>query len=305
MKFNYSNWKVILWGWKNTENTFHYIHAAYFKAFKSIGAEVYWLDDNSDISGLDFSNTLFFTEGQVDKNIPIRDDCFYLLHNCYDPKYQQLKDKNICFTMQTYTDDVLKYKIPCSEDGVYADYEGKCIYFFWPTDLLPNEIEANKPNVVFNKGSKIINWVGTVGKGTFGNWDEIANFKRACFENGISWFDGMNISNEDNIKMIKDSYIAPTITGTWQTNVGYVPCRAAKNISYGQVLVTSSPRIAAMFSEYTIYDKDPYQLFYTAKEILSKMPISDLHKQMDYVKEKHTYLSRINSILNFIGKIHE
>lgn len=303
MKFNYSDWKIVLWGWKTTENTYHYIHAAYMKAFKYLGAKVYWLDDQSDLSGLDFKNTLFFTEGQVDKNIPIREDCLYLLHNCYDDKYKPLKEKGICFINQTFTDDVLKYKITKSEDGVYPDYEGKCIYFFWPTDLLPHEIEANKPSRVFNKESKIVNWVGTVGKGTFGNWDEIANFKRACFESNIKWFDGMGFSHTDNVRMIQDSYMAPTVTGTWQTTVGYVPCRAAKNISYGQALITSSPRVAAMFEDFAIFDQDSYKLFYTAKERLEKMSLADLHKQMDYVKEKHTYLSRIQSILNFIEKI--
>src|ERR1035437_2502301 len=305
MKINNKDYKIVLWGWETTENTFHYIHKAYYKAFKHLGVETYWINDKSDLSGLDFSNTLFFTEGQVDKNIPLREDCLYLLHNCYDPKYQPLKDKGLCFTMQTYTDDVLTYNVPKAEDGVYVDYSGRGIYFFWPTDLLPDEIEKNKPNRVFNKESKIINWIGTVGRGTFGNWEEIANFKRACFENGISWFDGMNISDEDTIRMIKDSYMAPTITGEWRTKVGYLPCRISKTISYGQALVTSSPRANIMFDGFAIFDANPYKLFYTAKEALEKMPLSKLHAQMDYVKEKHTYLNRINSIIRFIEKCNE
>jgi hypothetical protein len=300
MKISQENHKVVLWGWKDYSNTFHYIHYAYNKAFKYLGYDTYWFDNNTDVSNFDFKNTLFFTEGQVDKNIPLRNDCFYVLHNCYDEKYNPLFENGKAFRMQTYTDDALKYKTTKIDECIHADYEGKCIYFPWATDLLPHEVEANKPSKVFNNESKYVHWVGTIGGERFGNIDQITPFKNACQVNGITFTNRMLVSNEENMRLIKESYMSPTIVGKWQHEVGYVPCRIFKNISYGQMGVTSSPRIYELFDHKVIYNDDTNQLFYDARNRLSTMLLAELHLLMDIVKEKHTYLNRIKTVLDFI-----
>ena len=261
--------------------------------------------DNDDVSGFDFSNTFFFTEGQVDKKIPLREDCIYLLHNCYDDKYKPLIEKNRAFRMQTYTDDALKYNLTKVEDCIYADYGGKCIYFPWATDLLPHEIDANKPAQPFNRDSRIVRWVGTIGGERFGNIDQINPFIAACSANGIAFDQVMRVSVDENIRRIKESYMAPTIVGQWQYDVGYVPCRIFKNISYGQMGITSSPRIYELFQHKVIYNSDTYQLFYDAKNYLEKMSLEELHSLMDFVRDHHTYINRINTVFDFVNKCLE
>ena len=302
MKFNYNDWKIVLWGYKQNDNTFHYIHNAYNKAFQHLNAKVYWFDDNSNINGFDFSHCVFFTEGQVDKRMPIRNDCFYLLHNCDNDKYKSLVDDNKAIRMQVYTDDVLKYQTIKLDECIHADYEGKCIYFPWASDLLPSEIEANKPNVAFNKDSKIVHWIGTIGDGRFGNVEQINPFKLACQENGIGFSQAMLISFEENVRRIKESYMAPAIVGKWQHEVGYISCRSMKNISYGQMIMTNSPRIYEFMDRRIIHNNDTYQLFFDAQKYLDVMPLTELHSLMDFIKEKHTFLNRIQTILDFIDK---
>ena len=73
--------KVIIWGHKLHSHTHSYIHNSYFKAFKFLGYEVFWFDHNDDVSGFDFSNCIFFTEDQVKKGIPLRNDCKYIAHH--------------------------------------------------------------------------------------------------------------------------------------------------------------------------------------------------------------------------------
>jgi hypothetical protein len=304
MSFNCDNCKIVLWGHKTIANTFHYINVAYERTFKHLGFNVSWMDDNDDVSNFDFSNSIFFTEGQVDGKIPLREDCFYILHNCYDQKYNFLYDKNRCARMQTYTDDALKYNLTKLEDCIYADYEGKCIYFPWATDLLPYEIENNKPSKSFNSDSRIINWVGTIGGEKFGNIDQITPFKKACEKQGITFSHAMaGKSTEENIDLIKTSYMAPTIVGKWQHEVGYIPCRIFKNISYGQMGITNSPRIYELFQHKVIHNNDTYWLFYDAKNYMEKMPLSELHSLMDFVKDKHTYINRINTVMGFIDHL--
>jgi len=302
MQFNYTDWKVVLWGHKTTENTFYYIHQAYVKAFKHLGAQAYWFDDNDNVNDSFHTNTLYLTEGQVDKKIPISHNCLYVIHNCYDPKYLPLIADNKAVRMQTYTDDALKYNTTKMDDCVLADYDGKCIYFPWATDLLPHEIEANKSNRVFNSESKLIRWVGTVGEGSFGNLDQITPFQQACQANGIRFEHGMNVVPEEHIKFIQNSYMAPTIVGKWQHEKGYVPCRIFKNISYGQMGITNSPRIHELFQQKVIHNNDTRLLFYNARTYMESMPLTELHALMDVVKNKHTYINRIGAILDFLEK---
>ena len=73
--------KAIVWGHKHISNTFYHIMYSYHKAFKYLGYDTYWFDNNVDISNFDFSNCLFFTEGEVDQNIPVRSDGIYILHH--------------------------------------------------------------------------------------------------------------------------------------------------------------------------------------------------------------------------------
>src|SRR5690349_5990415 len=86
--------KVVIWGHKLHTHTHSYIHSGFYEGFKHLGYATYWFDDADDVSDFNFSNTLFLTEGQVDKKIPLRADCIYLLHNCTDPKYRILERKN-------------------------------------------------------------------------------------------------------------------------------------------------------------------------------------------------------------------
>lgn len=303
MKFNVDEWKVVLWGHKLHSHTHSYIHNAFYRAFEHLGAKVYWYDDFESVAGIDFSKTLFITEGQVDKHIPLRDDCFYVLHNV-DGKYKELFQKNRCVDMQVYTDnrihEVCDKIAPCT----FFDVPAKCFYMMWGTDLLPDEIEKNKPPIVFNKNSKMITWVGTIGGSLFGNIDQITPFQLACEKNGITFRQWVNRSIEENITLIKESYLAPTIVGKWQHEQGYVPCRIFKNISYGQLGLTNSPRVAEVFDGRIVHNNDTAQLFYDARNYAKKMPLSELHALMDFVKNNHTYLNRIDTILDFISRVN-
>ena len=74
----YSFDKVVIWGHKLHTHTHSYIHNAFYLAFRNLGYQVFWFDDNDDVSNFDFSDSLFLTEGQVDRKIPVREDCQYI-----------------------------------------------------------------------------------------------------------------------------------------------------------------------------------------------------------------------------------
>ncbi len=295
--------KVIIWGHKLHSHTHSYIHNGFYTAFKYLGYQTYWFDDKDDVTRFDFANSLFITEGQADHNIPLRHDCKYILHNCVDPKYRSLKQENYIL-LQVYTDSIFQVRsLVKLASCIYYDLVGRCLYMPWATDLLPWEIEEIQRHLATTPIQKRVAWVGTVGAGKFGNIEQLQPFIQACEENMIDFFSKRGVSAEDHCEIIRTSYIAPAIVGEWQQNCGYIPCRIFKNISYGKMGVTNSPRVYELFEGKIVYNPDSYQLFYDAKKKVDAMSSEELLNLMDFVKTKHTYLNRIVTLLDFLDLV--
>jgi hypothetical protein len=323
------NCRFVVWGFKNDYRTHSHIHEAFYRTLKLSGKSVLWLDSKDDLN-IDFSNTFFITEHEAAKDgMPLRDDCFYTIHGLNDDLV--LKDKMSSIFKKPYEDiknrlgwnvyhdfshshglggTVLKRggelicpvsladAVELDEDVMFYPKE-RHIDFRWATDLLPYEIEAYKPSKVFRDDSSVINYVGTLW---FVNEKEIAAFKKACDENNIRFeLTGAGthgvISVEDNIRLVRESYMAPAISGSHHLTEGYAPCRIFKNISYGQFGITNSARVNKIFGGKLIFNPNPYQLFYEARERLKSVSLSELHSLMDEVAQKHTYLNRLSAIL--------
>lgn len=301
-----NEWKVCAWGHSEEHGSTHthrYIHQHFIKAFRHLGYHAFHSGDTYD-PNINYNKTLFIAEWQEAKNIPLREDCFYILHNCTDEKYNSVYKNKNAIRLGVYNDDVWKYGIPEKEKCIHYDIENSTIYMPWASDLLPHEIEANKPSEVFRKNSNVVHWIGTVGAGEGGNINEIQPFINACKENNIIFNNAMMVPDNQAINRIKNSYMAPSISGTWQKKVKYIPCRIFKNISYGQFGITNNSKVNELFGNKLIFNENEYELFYDAKSTLTNLKLKDLHELMDEVKEKHTYLNRINTLLDFISQVN-
>lgn len=293
--------KVVIWGHKLHSHTHSYVHNAFYKAFKHLGYETYYLDNHDNLENFDFSNALFITEGQVDQNIPVRKDCFYILHNCDNSKYEILSANNY-INLQVYTDGILvSPNIIEIKPCIYENLTTKSLFMPWATDLLPHEIEARKERKV-NPGNYIA-WVGTIGGEYFGNDTELYPFIDASKQAGIDFIHKTRLSPESAVDFVANAYIAPTIVGAWQKEVGYIPFRIFKNSSYGCMGITNSYAVYKLFNEKIVYDPDPAKLFHKAQEALPFFGKKEREELMDFVKENHTYINRIQSLLDFIEKV--
>jgi hypothetical protein len=306
--------KVIVWGHKLHSHTHSYIHERFFRAFQYLGYPTYWFDSKDDVSCFDFAHSLFITEGQADGNIPLRADCQYVLHNCNQAKYQHLFDASLCIVMQIYTDDLLSLShLVQVEPFTYYDISGRCVWFPWASDYLPDEIDALKQQLIDEKTRKerCVYWIGTIGSSStpFGNSAQIAGFERACVENQIvfkhfdPWAGGLDRS--ECTDRIKRGYLAPAIVGKWQEQNGYIPCRIFINICCGQMGLTNSYRTYELFEKKIIYNPDCYQLFYDAKEREKTWTLQEQLELMDFIKKKHTYLNRIKTLLDFLSLVNQ
>lgn len=293
--------QVVLWGHKLHSHTHSYIHAAYVKAFTHLGYRTLWLDNTDNVSNIDFAGSLFITEGQVDNNIPKRADCYYILHNVDQGKYASIPKQNK-FGLQVYTDDVIKCHngIPIKENLLYY-YASDCLFMPWGTDLLPNEIDENIRKVKNNEieTTRQVVFVGS----NVEPWDKIRYF---CNNNRIEYKGFASVSFEDNIKLIQESILAPAVQNTWQLENSYIPCRIFKNISYGKMGMTNNPTVLRMFQGKILYSSDIDTLMQMGLDFENSDPEEKketLIELMEYVRDNHTYIDRINTMFWFFNNI--
>jgi hypothetical protein len=298
--------RVVIWGYPKDTHTHSYIHEAFYKAFKFLGYDTYWFNNTIDVSNFNFSDTLFLTSGSEEcLKIPIRKDGLYILHNCPRDVFITVLDRIV--NIQVLTDPVYNLE-GTTKINDYTIIEGSAIYQPWATDLLPNEINFEWANL---KRKNIVNYVGSVLDGGYNDVrSQLIGFSEGCRSDGIEvhayggYTPGTDIgylkrhanfiTNDQHVELIKESIYAPQLCSIPQVEMGYIPCRIFKNISYGHTGITNSKAVNRVFNECLIYDENTYTLYCKAKEGASPKKAIEL---MKLVKDKHTYINRINSIL--------
>lgn len=307
--------QIIIWGHKLHSHTHSYIHNGFFIGFNHLGYKTLWFDDNDNVSDIDFSKSLFITEHQVNKKIPCRSDCLYLTHYIDDGDYKGVPKENIIILRVSLRDFIegdnnkfLNYNYESLEYGQKYEYHSKIndynnLYIYWATDLLPYEIQKNIDTLTLQETKNEINFIGTCTE-PFRILRNICNIVKIPFNQYGATFNPdshMNKSVEDNVKLIQESLIAPAFQEDHQIQKYYIPCRIFKNISYGKMGITNNKFIYEMFDKKLIYDENIEQAFIKSIEFEKKYTkYSRVKELMEIVRDNHTYLNRINTIINYI-----
>lgn len=295
--------QVVLWGHKLHTHTHSYIHNAFYIAFKHLEYKTLWLDNKDDISQIDFANTLFITEGQVDQNIPINKTAYYILHNCNMEKYSSLPIENYII-LQVYTNDVInKHNATEIDKSTLTYFKDKTLFMPWATDLLPEEINRNIEKVK-NGEFNIENMVSFVGSMTrpwlhVKQFCETKNIRFECYGGN-----SRNLSIEDNISLTQKSILAPAFQDDWQSANGYIPCRIFKNISYGKMGITNNPTVYELYNREILFDNNIFNALQKGL-IFENLPNEKKNeiiiKLMEITRDKHTYLNRIEQLFRFLS----
>ncbi|TET05777.1 hypothetical protein E3J79_04540 [Candidatus Dependentiae bacterium] len=301
--------KIVIWGHKLHTHTHSYIHWGFFKAFKYLGYQTYWFDKNDILDKFNFSQSLFITAGNCDHGIPLREDCFYILHYCDFSKYEHLFKKGRCIDLKVYWHYFKNKEATFIDDFTFYNLDENYICMPWATDLLPYEIDEIKKQMPFVK-KPYAYFIGSPHSGTNSTKKIFEEFQKACLENNIQfkitglYSTNSQISNDEHMKLIQNSLLAPALQGQLQIDLGYIPCRIFKNISYGQLGITNSKTVYEFFNKKIVYNPGAYQLCYDALKRLKTISLAELHETMDFVKEKHTYLNRIDTLLSFLELVY-
>jgi hypothetical protein len=318
--------QVIIWGFPLHTHTHSYIHGAWFKTFKYLGINVYWFHDKEFPSDFDYSNSCFITEGYADENIPINETSTYFVHIARNPdKYLSKGCRliEIRYNVLEIHDCNYDYKLP--EDGINLSHNTiyeivkddravafknnrnitqnpyEVIYMYWATDLLPHEFNYDDAKKIHD--NKIIYYVGS------GN-ENIIKFKNSCENSGINFIQinpwHTPVSYEENIKLMKNSYCCPDfrsngeydkhlrygkMNGTNHIDIGYIPCRVFKAISYGHTGITNSKRVKKILGDFVEYVEFPEMVLDIVDK--RKNDIEWRKECMKYVADNHTYIQRV------------
>jgi hypothetical protein len=319
--------KIIIWGYPLHSHTHSYIHAAFYKTFNHLGYETYWFHDGEYPDNFDWNDCVFWTEGFADKNIPLNKTSTYFVHVCPDPakyinagvgkfidvRYNHLWHKDHVYDYSLNKDKVTKVG-PCCylqekknrRVQVLNDYQQYWIedydkfYVTWATNYLPEEFDFE--DIHYPRENKIYFSGNISANGRCENYSTFAPFIDECNKNGVEFIHNDPFSNplseEEVIIRTKKSILGVDIRGPEHIKNGYVPCRVFKSISWGHLGTTNSYEVFKELEGHCLYSPDTSLMFNDAMN--KRLDYDYIKESMKYVKENHTYVNRIQSIMSLV-----
>jgi hypothetical protein len=299
------------------------------------GKDTYWFHDDNFPTDFDYNHCLFISEGYADKNIPILPTSSYYIHNAiYPERYisigarlieirfnvNEIHDVNNDFKLDDGTHSIIeltphaKYEKLTSNKDIHTSKRGneiksmnyECIYLYWGTDLLPHEFNFNDIRL------KRDNSIYYIGSPTHSNNHRA--FKEICIKHGIQWVSSnpwnTPLTFDVNKELMQKSFIAPDFrpigteddtrnfgvkNGKNHLEIGYLPCRVLKAISYGHLGITDSIHIKNILQDHVIYHSNMTELFSMA--LHERNNTYRIYQAMRYVQENHTYVNRVIELI--------
>ncbi len=293
-----------IFGLGNRTHTHSYIHSGYVRAFEYLGYDTYWLDSKSpDLVNFPTKGTLFFTEDQVDGDIPLSKESAYVTHSSSKSKYEDhgVRRLNLC----NYVADLQtgqSYNYPANQveriDNVtFFDSKANALYQPWAASLLPYEIVPSDA-VKFDPSRKLINYVGTIGHDNIGL--RIKEFERQAKKSGKSIKIHSGVNDSAARDLIRDSLLAVDIRGDWHLERGYIPCRLWKNISYGMHVGSNSTLMEQVFEGRITIASDPATLFDETLRVSSQTSMFEIEENMKWIREYHTFVNRAQRVIEAV-----
>jgi len=182
----------------------------------------------------------------------------------------------------------------------------ECVYIYWATDLLPHEfcfddMYIPKENAVYYIGSPH-------------NSTNLNQFKICCMQNNISWMNSnpwqTPLNFDDNKTLMQRSILCPDFrplcsyqdiqefgikNGKNHLEIGYLPCRVLKAISYGQRAITDSKYVKQILNEHVLYHPDMNELFRMAMN--ERNDYDKIRNAMVFVQSNFTYVNRAHELI--------
>ena len=303
--------KIVIWGLRKKYHTHRYIHKAFFENAKKLSFNVVWVEDEKKHASIIEEGDLVISsevQGKMvkekktfeDYNLPIKKGVYYCLHNYREPFTKNL-DPDYFIILQTYSNGAEKSDQKWGP-ATFFDSKSHVLYQPWGTNLLPSEFK--KP--VFNRNNLVF-WIGSVWNNirNQGNTSAIQVLKEVLAKHGVRFIPLRFIPERLSILLVRMSRLAPAISGDFQVEVNYLPCRMFKNISWGQLGFSNVKKFEEIFTGCNIYSGSIEKTVEKALG-LSEKEYKDIILQQQAIVKNYTYEAAYENIFRAfetIGKI--
>lgn len=285
--------RFVCWGLTDGHDSFRHIHRHYFNTAKKLGKHVAWLPDHPDSRDLIESGDLIFAVDVASDHLgPACKAVDYVLHN-FDSSHEVwdgMRDEQ-ALRLQVYTNACERYGVEWEPARRY-DRAGRILFQPWGTDILAEDFKLP----VFNPASTEIPFVGSVWDGDGqGNIHAITELKAISNAHRLVFRHYQHISDNKNAHVVRKARLAPAITGHWQVENDYLPCRVFKNVSYGTLALTQVPMFRRLFGDaFTSYGSVS-QIITDALGLDEQTYLDLVTAQQDVVR-RYTYKESLESI---------
>lgn len=297
---------LVIWGHPLHSHTHSYIHEAFYNAGLKLNIDTHWVPQQTfhktntivNYNG-PVDNTLFITEGQVCDGMPQSNKSYYVFHFVdrnrtpfLDIHSSRILD--LVYYSKNHPDIKFKNTWPLFDKFQRISVLNRQVEMPWATNLLPNEFYNP---IEMSKRPKYINIIGQNG---IAYENKIHDFihQMNTNDNWKSIHRHDSLSQIEMINILRNCQCAPSLLRDNQKAFDYIPCRAMKTISYGQLCITTSKSTDDMLHHNTIYNHDEKLLanLFLAERFSKQTKIKQ-QNAYTLVRQRHTYLNRIEFLL--------
>ncbi len=290
---------------KGSPYTHIYIFYGFYRAAKYMNFEVFWIENQKDLENISDEKTIIFCEGSFMPDLNKKSMCKYVVHSVpknLEQTCRELSKEYLCLNLEVFKKEALQFNE--LNDLSFFDDKSYTLYQPWATNLLPNEFEDTdyKERIKYDISYYIGMLYGSGSKRAI----ELNKFlskskRRSTIKCVVGASD--SLAKELTIK----SSICVDIRSGHHLEVGYVPCRVFKTLSYGREIFVNSKLVKKYLKNI------PFVRYYSSGEDLknqyenfcsmnSYKKYSEKRKfTLKYIKNKHTFVNRLNNILEALS----
>tara|TARA_A100000164_G_C21941839_1_gene791228 strand:- start:3645 stop:4688 length:1044 start_codon:yes stop_codon:yes gene_type:complete len=291
-----------------TPHTNTYFFEGFYKAAKFLNLNAYWIDNQEDLENVVDDKTIVLCEGSYFPDLNKKLNCKYVLHSIpsnWTERYSELSARKQCLHLDLFKNKALKHsKI---DELTYFDEKEFTLYQPWAGNLMPSEIVDI--DYLKNIDYKYSYYIGLLyGDGSHKakalNHSLSSSKKRTQIKcvTGASHFTTQELTLKSSICL--------DIRYDHHLEIGYVPCRIFKTLSFGREIYVNSKYIKDYlknipFVKYYKNEeclKNQYDKFCSMNASIREVFYKEKMLTLNKIKEKHTFVNRLNNILRVFSE---
>lgn len=239
------NTHLVIWGLRRKYDTYRYIHAGFAAAGKRLGWRVDWVEDDPSSQASVTSDSLVVGVNLCQEYLPILDGARYVIHNNERPDLAEVIKSGFGINLQTWTFECPGMALD-GQQAIRYNEATRTLFQAWGTSIPASE--WSKPNI---SASRLVFWVGSIWDNALGQGNQpvIVQLRAALKGKGRNFIHLWRTPEVLHRRLIRSSGLRPAVCGKWQTENGYIPCRAFKNLSFGALPITNNRAINVALGE--------------------------------------------------------